>query len=285
MLAQTTTYLMEIQQELEASRQELYRQNKDLECVVAQRTHDLQKSVQQLQREVQERRKAEEELAVVNNELNVLLYRSSHDFKGPICTAFGLLNLMQGKVEDAEAVQYLQMLQRPLHKLEGLTKATTTIADIRQNALNIEAVAVSELLDEVLTSLKKRFAANYPAVTVMVAPQLILHTDRYLLESILHALLENAMSYYRTLAAHRVQITVQPYYKQLKFIISDNGIGISPAYQPRVFEMFYRASERSYGSGLGLYLAKFAVAKLGGKIELKSKEGSSTRVVTTLPNL
>jgi signal transduction histidine kinase len=60
---------------------------------------------------------------------------------------------------------------------------------------------------------------------------------------------------------------------QLKIQIEDNGIGISDEHLPKIFEMFYRASEKSQGSGLGLYIVKETLDKLGGSIQVKSTHG------------
>ena len=59
--------------------------------------------------------------------------------------------------------------------------------------------------------------------------------------------------------------------------MEDNGIGIIPSHHNRVFDMFYRASENSKGSGLGLYIAKEAMEKLGGAIALQSEPGKGTQ--------
>ena len=66
--------------------------------------------------------------------------------------------------------------------------------------------------------------------------------------------------------------------------ITDNGTGINENYLDKVFEMFVRASEQSEGPGLGLYIVGKVVSKLGGKIELKSKEMEETEVKIIIPN-
>ena len=66
--------------------------------------------------------------------------------------------------------------------------------------------------------------------------------------------------------------------------VSDNGIGISEVNLSRVCEMFYRVSEKSNGAGLGLYIVKEAVAKLGGELLIKSKLQKGTTVTINLPN-
>jgi signal transduction histidine kinase len=65
---------------------------------------------------------------------------------------------------------------------------------------------------------------------------------------------------------------------------SDNGIGISEEWQVKIFDMFFRATERSEGAGLGLYIVKEAIEKLGGKIQVQSKVDEGSTFIITLPN-
>jgi signal transduction histidine kinase len=65
--------------------------------------------------------------------------------------------------------------------------------------------------------------------------------------------------------------------------VEDNGVGIKPDHHEKIFDMFYRASENSKGSGLGLYIAREAVKKLGGQITVESELGKGTRFRIILP--
>jgi signal transduction histidine kinase len=81
----------------------------------------------------------------------------------------------------------------------------------------------------------------------------------------------------------RVQISINDKFAQIRF--SDNGIGIDEQSISRIFDMFYRATEQSTGSGIGLYIVKNAVEKLGGRITVESEVGSGTTFTILLPNL
>jgi signal transduction histidine kinase len=67
-------------------------------------------------------------------------------------------------------------------------------------------------------------------------------------------------------------------------IIKDHGIGISNDVLPKIYTMFYRGTEQSHGSGLGLYIVKEIVLKLKGRIVITSVPGESTTVTITIPN-
>jgi signal transduction histidine kinase len=79
-----------------------------------------------------------------------------------------------------------------------------------------------------------------------------------------------------------IRINVDHLRAELTF--ADNGIGIDEENLTRVFEMFYRATEQSDGSGIGLYIVKNAVDKLGGQISVASRIGQGTRFNIILPN-
>jgi signal transduction histidine kinase len=68
-------------------------------------------------------------------------------------------------------------------------------------------------------------------------------------------------------------------------VYTDNGKGIESAYLDKIFDMFFRASADSYGSGLGLYITRQVVKKLNGTIRVQSEPGQGTEFVITLPNL
>lgn len=285
MLAQTTGYLLQIQEQLEESRRALYIQNKNLEQIVEKRTAELKKVVSRLEREVLQREQAQQRLSVANSELNMLLYRSSHDFKGPICTAFGLLSLVDPQKVDPEVWEYLQLLRKPLNKLDSLTKTITLIADFKDNNVRVEPIDLPELLQRLLSDFKQRMGSDYPEVVTSITFESIFRSDPLLLESIFTNLLDNAFRYRVKERCHQVTICIQAYYKQVRVSISDTGTGIPDTFQSRVFDMFFRGSELATGSGLGLYLTKLSVEKLNGNISIKSELSKGTTVTVILPNL
>jgi signal transduction histidine kinase len=81
-----------------------------------------------------------------------------------------------------------------------------------------------------------------------------------------------------------VNIRVHVDHLRAEIIFADNGIGIDEPNLAKIFEMFYRATEQSDGSGIGLYIVKNAVDKLGGQINVSSKLRQGTRFNIVLPN-
>jgi signal transduction histidine kinase len=109
-------------------------------------------------------------------------------------------------------------------------------------------------------------------------------TDKTRLQIVFFNLISNAIQYQdKFKPTSYIRISCSRTNNQLLLQIEDNGIGIEQAYQDKVFDMFYRATVNSKGSGLGLYIVKEAVEKLGGTISLRSTHGEGTSFTLSLP--
>ena len=108
--------------------------------------------------------------------------------------------------------------------------------------------------------------------------------DKTRLQIVLFNLMSNAIQYRNPQIQNPyIRIDSKCFDDRLWLQIEDNGIGIDQLYQAKVFDMFYRASENSKGSGLGLYIVKEAVEKLSGTIVLHSVLGEGTQFTLELP--
>ena len=109
--------------------------------------------------------------------------------------------------------------------------------------------------------------------------------DKTRISVIINNLLVNACKYHKKAEDSKfIKIKANINDSSLQLTISDNGTGIATADQEKIFDMFYRASEASEGSGLGLYIVKNVVDTLNGQISLSSEEGKGTTFHIHLPN-
>jgi signal transduction histidine kinase len=112
------------------------------------------------------------------------------------------------------------------------------------------------------------------------------YSDQNRVSIILNNLISNAIRYHNPAADRSfVAISIEMTPEKAAITVADNGIGIPGDKQARVFEMFYRLSAKSNGSGLGLYIVKETVQKLDGYIQLESEDGKETTFTVVLPNL
>jgi signal transduction histidine kinase len=110
-------------------------------------------------------------------------------------------------------------------------------------------------------------------------------SDAFRIDIILKNFISNAIKYMNLVQEENfVQFNISITQKEGIIQISDNGLGIDKQYQPKIFDMFFRATEKSDGSGLGLYIVKQAIETLGGNISVESKPGKGTIFRILLPN-
>ena len=274
MLEQTTAYMQKVQEKLEASEKMLREQNGYLEQTVARRTDELKQTVLKLENEVADKSQVQDRLQKTHEELNTLFYRSSHDFRSPICSSRGLINLLRREAASQGSMQYLDMLEESLHKLDALTQTLTTIAEVRQGTLQRTSVSVRELLDDIIAGYKRQFPDHRIVEDVAIKDSWF--TDKEVLEQVVRRLLDNAFFYagLQTNASRQpsVKLKLSEEDDTLKIEICDNGPGIEEDVRPYVFDMFFRGHMASKGNGLGLYFAKIAVEQLDGRLELSNCE-------------
>jgi signal transduction histidine kinase len=173
-------------------------------------------------------------------------------------------------------------------KVEQLDHFITDVLSHSKNLkldIKIERIDLEQLIDHTFTELSYLKGADQIKRIVKVEGGEF-HSDPWRLGEILRNLISNAIKY-RNFTRPDSEIAIHINVKAESATISfkDNGIGISQENVEKIFNMFYRASEQSDGSGLGLYIVKNAIDKLNGKIEVTSQEFEFTHFNIYLPNL
>ncbi|MEJ0054160.1 MAG: HAMP domain-containing sensor histidine kinase, partial [Bacteroidota bacterium] len=225
-----------------------------------------------------------EQLVKTNKELDRFVYSVSHDLRAPLSSISGLIQLVEKSNDTMETNQYLGLMKGRIAKLEQFIR---DIIDFSRNARSdsrLESVDLKELVRETFESLK--FISGAEAMVLQDDTQIQeqVSIDKTRFQIVLFNLISNAIRYRNPhIDTCYIRLNSNLVNERLKFQIEDNGIGIHPAHHAKVFDMFYRASENSKGSGLGLYIVKETVEKLGGTIELHSIPGEGTRFTLDLP--
>jgi signal transduction histidine kinase len=117
-----------------------------------------------------------------------------------------------------------------------------------------------------------------------VQDDLVIIGDSFRLQVVLNNLLSNAFKY-RDSSKEKsfVILRAEVIGANLVIMVEDNGLGIPETHITKIFDMYVRAHETSHGSGLGLYIVKETVEKLGGRIEVASEVSSGTSFTITIP--
>jgi signal transduction histidine kinase len=154
--------------------------------------------------------------------------------------------------------------------------------ELNDTALLKEKINFNKLIDECIHSLNHLPEFQKISFRKEIEPELTFHTEWTLLNAIVQNLIENGIKY----SAEEnpfVNIKVWSENGGVAIRVADNGQGISIEHQSKIFEMFYRATHQSRGTGLGLYILKRSVDKLQGQIDIESEPGIGSTFTVKLP--
>lgn len=223
-------------------------------------------------------------LAKTNTELDRFVYSASHDLRAPLRSLLGLIEVTQKTVRPEEIQECLMMMKDRVHNMDLFIKEIIDFSRNARQVLRYEPVNVRAMVQEVINDLKFAEGMEQIYVRLDISSDFTILTDKSRLSVVLHNLIGNAFKYQDPQKENQevtVKVTGDNEYARIE--ISDNGIGIAPEYQEKIFEMFYRASEQSNGSGLGLYIVRETITKLKGGIQVSSTPGLGSVFAITLP--
>jgi len=215
----------------------------------------------------------------------------SHELRTPMTAVKGYVDMMLremvGPISD-EQRSFLQIVRTNIDRLTGLVNDLLDISRIETGRLrlNLERVALSEVVDDVTRTLYPRVSEKQHILDVRVPATLPeARADVKSLNQILTNLIGNAINY--TPPSGRITISAHADDRFLVVNVADTGVGIAPEAQRRVFERFFRGDDpyvrAATGTGLGLPIVQSLVELHGGRIWLQSEVGKGSTFSFTLP--
>ncbi len=224
-----------------------------------------------------------DQLQKANTELDRFVYSASHDLRAPLSSLLGLIEV--AKLDHGNVDRYLDMMRTKIHDLEDFIKEIISYSrnarmDVKKQPINLYQTV--NAVTEALT-----FSVGNPDVLIenVVPENMVVHTDSMRLKIVLSNLIDNSLKYrdekkekpfIRIEAGERDGVKV--------IVVKDNGLGIDQIYLDKIFQMFFRASEQSKGSGLGLYIVKETLGKINGSIRVESNLGAGTTFLVEIPS-
>jgi len=234
--------------------------------------------------DVTEEKKAEEQLKMMNNELRTFIYKASHDLRGPLASIIGLTHLNKMEPEPDKMIRNNPLIESQARKLDATLVGLAQGMSIKDTKAFDNEIRFDSLIDEVIRRFEHYEGFSELKITRKVTLSRPFISSRIIIESIIQNMVENAIKYRKIgISDSYFHISVCENGRGIKAIFEDNGIGIDASLQPKIFDMYFRATEKSHGSGLGLYLVKTGVDRLGGKIEVESEKDKGTRFILSLP--
>ena len=228
------------------------------------------------------------ELKKVNRDLEMFVHSTSHNLRAPLRSVLGLIYLSRqelaaGKLDNLD--QYYGLMENSIHALDDTIKLILDYSRTKQLVEEVEEIDFERMFEEIFNNLEHINSPEAITKEVTVVPGRPFYCSRMKLYLILLNIVSNAIKYYDPAKERSfVRMHVRRGSEQAVIEIEDNGIGIPQELQQRVFDMFYRATETSEGSGLGLFIVKETIEKLGGTIELSSVPGAGTTFRLVIPN-
>ncbi|MFN6377744.1 MAG: PAS domain S-box protein [Flavobacteriales bacterium] len=245
-------------------------------------------------RDITERKAAEEELRAknvqlekTNEEIDRFVYSTSHDLRAPLLSVLGLIEMCEDFYPENEDLHALYgMMKTSIQRSDAIIKS---IIDYSRNArLEVapELLNLQEMAEGFIENIKYMEQAKGILFMVEGKAPVDFYSDRTRVFTIINNLLTNAVKYQRPESMEKkvcFEFFVEEETATIR--VRDNGEGIPNEKFDSIFNMFYRLSNQSVGSGLGLYICKEMVQRLGGSIHVESKVQEGTTFTITLPNL
>lgn len=250
-----------------------------LNTVLIQQNKSLAKSKEELKQTLNK-------LSQRNFELDQFVYKTSHDIRAPLSSILGLVNLYKIDNDGTKKEEYINKIQGRVQKLDDFVRSMLDYSKAGRAQLKFEKVNLKELINAAIKDFE--FLDNFEKIDVHVqvsGNETPFISDKLKCRIVIGNILSNAYKYYNSSRNKSyIIVNIKHNRRNTTLTFEDNGIGVKPEHLEHVFDMFYRGTEKSEGSGLGMYIVKQAVDALGGKIEVKSEYGQGTCVTVSLPN-
>ena len=246
-----------------------------------------------LSNDITDRRKAELslehqnlELLKANSELDRFVYSVSHDLRSPLTSILGILSLIEGESQEEDTLKHAEMIHKSINRLDEFIKNILKYSRNNRTGLEIEKISIQETIFEIIESLQSMKEAKEIQYEIDIQQHHPFYSDSLRFNMILENLISNAIKYHKKSKSGRyIKITGHSDHEKLQFRVEDNGIGIALENHHKIFDMFYRISSNTDGTGIGLYIVKDAVEKIQGTLEVHSEKEIGTTFIINLKNL
>jgi PAS domain S-box-containing protein len=234
--------------------------------------------------DITKKKDREKELIKSNEQLDQVIYKTTHDLKAPLRSAMGLVNLAE-KAPDDEKNIYLGLIKKSLVRLDSFIEEMNHFFRNEKLALQREKINIVELLKDELSNLLTHSVEQKIDIRFDKTGGDEFYSDSIRVRTVLTNILSNAIKYSDPQKSEpfiNISVLVKEEFCDIR--ITDNGIGIEPQYLKSIFDLFFRATNHSQGTGIGLFIVKDTVEKLKGVIEVDSTPGQGTTFMIRIPN-
>lgn len=226
------------------------------------------------------------ELKKTNDQLDHFVYSVSHDLRAPLSSMKGLVEITEEETAEPVTLEHMKLLLGSIGKLDHFILDVLDYCRSKRLEIKPERIDFKELIENISDNLRHMNSGNRNVdIKISITQYKEFCSDKIGVGIVLNNLVSNAIRYQNPMSEQPfVDIEVEATDKTANIIVKDNGIGISKEGQTKIFDMFYRVSDETDGTGLGLFLVKETIEKLNGKINVESELGKGSVFQILIPN-
>ncbi len=229
-----------------------------------------------------------EELARSNAELEQFAYVASHDLQEPLRVIAGYVNLLEERYADKldqDARDFIGFTTDAAHRMRALINALLRYSRLETHGNPFEKMDCNRALSEAIADLEVSIDESDAEITTDALPSVV--GDQIQITHVFENLISNAIKFRKDDCLPRIHISCSRAEDSWRISVADNGTGIRPRYQERIFGMFKRAHKRSKypGTGIGLALCQKIVERHGGRIWVESEFNQGSTFHFTIPTI
>ena len=266
------------------------KQRDNLKAVVDEQTSDLKKANISLKNEIQERKKAEEQLLEANKTKDKFFSIIGHDLKNPLSSLYNLSDILHndyGKLSEEEKREFIENIMLSSQNAYRLTEnlLNWARAQVGKMTKKPEDINLYQQVQEIIQLYRSEEKKKGISITNNVPEDLYVHADRNMISAIMRNLISNAVKF--TSGGGNITLTAVKNDQFVDITTKDNGVGMNREMQEKLFKIKPGAGNRGTynepGTGLGMLITKEFVDSHGGRISVDSEPGKGTALTVSLP--
>ena len=219
-----------------------------------------------------------------NRSLDAFVSKASHEIKGPLNSLKGLSDIALKTINDKEALEYFGYINKTIQKLSKTVNNMLYFSRAKNIVPEYADIKLKHFTDEIIEGLMFKEGFDRVKISNRIPDRIVINSDETILDSVIQNLIGNAIKYQDPKkASPYLDIDIEEKNGAIILQFKDNGIGIETIHKDKLFGMFYRATNAAEGTGLGLYIVKLSLEKLGGTIQFESEPSEYTKFTVTIP--
>lgn len=224
-------------------------------------------------------------LMLANSELEKFIYSASHDLRAPLVSIKGVIALARMEQLGEKSDGYLSMIEKSANKLDDFVQNIIHFYQNSKREIENNPIDFQQFIPQLLEQYKGYEGAERIEFRTSINCTSAYSGDEYRFRIIIGNLIANAIKFADpSKVSSIIEIEVIQNAEKVLVKLMDNGLGIPPETSEIITEFFNSRSEKSSGTGVGLYLIREAVSKMGGKIQVSSIFKDHTKFILEIPN-